>query len=69
MSAKKLGRPIVPTSESFNKPWDALGVSRATYYWYKRFGELPAKRARRVKQEGPSWAAKKVQELMTTYDL
>lgn len=61
------GRPIVPTSESFTKPWLKLGVSRATYYWRKRYNDLPTRKVRRrVKPEPPSWAAEKVREL--TYD-
>ena len=29
----KQGRPVDPKSESFRKPWEKLGISRATFYW------------------------------------
>lgn len=37
----KRGRPIDPTSERARKPWEELGISRATYHWKKRYGDLP----------------------------
>jgi hypothetical protein len=39
----KLGRPIIPDSERQRAPWEMLGVSRATFYWKKRYGDLPKK--------------------------
>jgi hypothetical protein len=32
------GRPVDPNSEASLKPWKALGVSKATFYWKKRAG-------------------------------
>jgi len=37
----KRGRPINPKSERQCEPWEALGISRASYYWMKRYGALP----------------------------
>ena len=37
----KIGRPIDPNSASQREPWRAYGISRATYYWYKRYDALP----------------------------
>jgi len=37
----KLGRPIIPDSERQCEPWKAFGMSRATFYWKKRYGDLP----------------------------
>src|SRR4029077_13147940 len=39
--AKKLGRPVDPDSEASQKPWEKLGMSRASFYWKKRYGDLP----------------------------
>lgn len=36
-----IGRPIIPDSERQREPWKELGVSRATFYWKKRYGDLP----------------------------
>lgn len=37
----KQGRPIVPTSARQKTPWKAYGISRATFYTRKRYGDLP----------------------------
>ncbi len=42
----KRGRPIDPTSERARKPWEGLGMSRATYNWKKRYGDLPVPTAK-----------------------
>ncbi len=39
---KSPGRPVNPASERSRKPWEMLSMSRANYYWLKRFGKLPA---------------------------
>ena len=38
---KKRGRPVDPASERSRRPWEALGMSRATYSIKKRYGDLP----------------------------
>jgi hypothetical protein len=35
------GRPINLNSANQQKPWVALNMSRATFYWKKRYGDLP----------------------------
>ena len=35
------GRPINPRSARQKKPWKVLCMSRATYYWKKKYGDLP----------------------------
>ena len=37
----KIGRPINPTSERQQKPWEELGMSRATYMTRKHYNDLP----------------------------
>jgi hypothetical protein len=39
--SKRRGRPIDPTSERAREPWEAHGLSRASWYWKKRYGDLP----------------------------
>jgi hypothetical protein len=34
------GRPPDPNSERSLKPWAKLNMSRAAYYWRKRYGDL-----------------------------
>jgi hypothetical protein len=41
--SKSTGRPVNPRSERSLKPWRALKMSRASYYWRKRYGGLPMK--------------------------
>jgi hypothetical protein len=55
---RKQGRPVDPKSEAQREPWKRLGVSRATYYWRKRYGDVPVrpvkakkKRVRRTWEE------------------
>ena len=48
MSQKSQGRPVDPTSERSLKPWLKLGMSRATFYWRKRYDDLPKRRRRRA---------------------
>ena len=38
--SKQMGRPIVPTSARQKEPWKAHGVSRATFYWRKAYGDV-----------------------------
>ena len=38
---KARGRPVDPGSERSRKPWEKLGMSRASFYWRKRYGDLP----------------------------
>lgn len=45
---KKLGRPVDPDSEASRKPWEKLGMSRASFYWKKRYGDLPKARPRKA---------------------
>ena len=52
MSHRSQGRPVDPKSERSRKPWEKLGMSRASFYWRKRYGDLP-KRA--VRKKTPSW--------------
>src|SRR5580765_1698485 len=40
-SYAKMGRPVDPDSEASQKPWEKLGISRASFYWKKRYGDLP----------------------------
>ena len=35
------GRPINSNSARQKTPWKAWGMSRAWYYWRKRYGDLP----------------------------
>jgi endonuclease I len=46
MSARKQGRPVDPKSEAQREPWRKLGISRATFYWRKRYGDLPVRKSR-----------------------
>ena len=39
------GRPVDPRSERSRKPWEKLKISRASFYWRKRYGDLPTKAA------------------------
>ena len=41
------GRPVDPKSERSRKPWEKYGISRAAFYWRKRYGDLPQKPARK----------------------
>lgn len=41
MLKTKRGRPIEPKSARQKRPWMRLGISRATFYWRKRYGDLP----------------------------
>lgn len=41
MAQKSQGRPVDPLSERSRKPWEKLGMSRASFYWRKRYGDLP----------------------------
>jgi hypothetical protein len=45
----KTGRPVNPKSEASREPWKKLGISRATFYWKKRYGDLPKRAARRTR--------------------
>lgn len=47
MTQRSQGRPIDPKSERSLKPWDKLGMSRASFYWRKRYGDLPKRPVRR----------------------
>ena len=53
---RKIGRPVDPDSERSRRSWVALGMSRATYYWKKRYSDLPkpltADDVRTIKQLG-----------------
>jgi len=71
-SYAKMGRPVDPDSEASQKPWEKLGISRASFYWKKRYGDLPTEpipvnlrrtSPRRTAKPSPSWAAKKVSRL------
>ena len=54
MSQKSQGRPVDPKSERSRKPWVRLGMSRASFYWRKRYGDLPQK-PRKKKAPERSW--------------
>lgn len=41
MAQKSQGRTVDPASERSRKPWEQLGMSRAAFYWRKRYGDLP----------------------------
>lgn len=41
MLTRPVGRPVDPNSEASLRPWAELGISRATYYWRKRYNDLP----------------------------
>jgi hypothetical protein len=46
------GRPIDPKSERSRKPWEKFKMSRASFYWRKRYGDLPKRAlARRRERE------------------
>jgi hypothetical protein len=48
MSQKSMGRPVDPKSERSLKPWLKLEMSRASFYWRKRYGDLPKAKRRRA---------------------
>ena len=54
MSQKSQGRPVDPKSERSRKPWVRLGMSRASFYWRKRYGDLP-KRTPRKRAPQRTW--------------
>ena len=49
------GRPVDPKSERSRKPWEKYGISRAAFYWRKRYGDLPQKPPRKKKAPERSW--------------
>ena len=44
-----------PKSERSRKPWVRLGMSRASFYWRKRYSDLPAKPLRKKKTPSRTW--------------
>ena len=58
MARRSQGRPVDPTSERSRKPWKKLNMSRASFYWRKRYGDVPKKPLpgkRERKPPSPSW--------------
>lgn len=53
MSQKSQGRPVDPQSERSRKPWLRLGMSRATFYWHKRYNDLPKRPLPKRKKKMP----------------
>lgn len=51
MMKKPIGRPVNPKSEASREPWKKLGMSRATFYWKKRYNDLPARTSPRRRRE------------------
>ena len=50
MSQNSQGRPVDPKSERSLKPWEKLGMSRASFYWKKRYNDLPRAAPKRRKK-------------------
>ena len=55
MSQKSQGRPVDPGSERSRKPWDRLGMSRASFYWRKRYGDLPKRPLKKNTVKRRTW--------------
>ena len=60
------GRPVDTRSERSRKPWEKLNMSRASFYWRKRYGDVPKRPLPKRKRKPSKLPSRTWEELVAS---